>query len=184
MPSSVSSVSRDGTLSDRRMVRKTGWWVLPLVAILVLAADQVSKYIVVSNLALYESWAPIPALAHWFDIHYVTNTGSAFGLFQNGGMIFVIVSIVVSLAIVIYYRHLPDGGWLVRLSLGMQLGGALGNLIDRLRLGHVTDFLDFRVWPVFNLADSSIVCGVLLLAFLLLREDRMERKKAEAMDGV
>ena len=162
---------------------KRGWWVLPVVAALTLAADQVTKYLIVSNLELYESWAPIPALARWFDIHYVTNTGSAFGLFQSGGMVLIVISIVVSLVIVFYYGHLPDGGWLIRLSLGLQLGGALGNLIDRLRLGHVIDFINFNIWPVFNLADTSIVCGVLLLAFLLLREDRLERKRAEAAGG-
>jgi signal peptidase II len=182
-PDSVSSASEGAILDGIRVARKAGWWVLPCVAVLTLAADQFTKYLVVSNLELYESWVPIPALARWFDIHYVANTGAAFGLFQNGGLFFVIVAIVVSLVILFYYRYLPDGQWLIRVSLGLQLGGALGNLIDRLRVGHVIDFLNFQVWPVFNVADSSIVCGVLLLAFLLLREDRDERKKSSAARG-
>lgn len=162
---------------------KTGWWVLPLTAILTLVVDQATKYLVVSNLALYESWAPIPALAGRIDIHYVTNTGAAFGLFQDGGLFFVIVAIVVSVFILLYHRHLPDGQWLIRLGLGLQLGGAVGNnLIDRLRWGHVIDFVDVHFWPVFNVADSAIVCGVALLAFLLLREDWLERGKAKAAD--
>ncbi len=162
---------------------KAGWWVLPLVAAVALALDQCSKYLVVSSLELYGSWAPIPALANVFTIHHVTNTGAAFGLFQNGSLVFAIVAVVVSAVIVMYYRHLPDGQWLVRLSLGLQLAGALGNLIDRVRVGHVIDFLDFQVWPVFNLADASIVCGVILLAYLLLREERQESRRLKSADG-
>lgn len=162
---------------------KAGWWVLPLVAIAALAFDQWTKYLIVANLELYDSWAPIPALANVFTIHYVTNTGAAFGLFQNGSLVLAIVAIAVSAVIVLYYRSLPGGQWLVRLSLGLQLAGALGNLIDRIRVGHVIDFLDFQVWPVFNLADASIVCGVILLAYLLLREERQEHRQLESADG-
>jgi signal peptidase II len=170
-------------LGGSSLWRKAGWWVLPLMAGLTIAADQISKYLVVSRLGLYESWAPVPALARWFDIHYVTNTGAAFGLFQNGSLLLVLVAIAVSLVIVMYYHYLPSGQWLVRLSLGLQLGGALGNLVDRLRLGHVVDFLDVHVWPVFNLADSAIVCGVALLVLLLLREDRSGRQIAQTAGG-
>jgi signal peptidase II len=170
-------------LAARARAPKAGWWVLPFVAVVALALDQWTKYLVVSNLALYESWAPFPPLADVFTIHYVSNTGAAFGLFQNGSLVFAIVAIVVSVVIVMYYRHLPDGQWLVRLSLGLQLAGALGNLIDRVRVGQVIDFLDFQVWPVFNLADASIVCGVILLAYLLLREERQESPQLESADG-
>jgi signal peptidase II len=113
----------------------------------------------------------------------VTNTGAAFGLFQNANLFFVIVGIVVSTAIVVYHRFVPDGMWLVRLSLGLQLGGALGNLIDRLTVGHVIDFLDFQIWPVFNVADSSIVCGAILLALLILWEERQEKRGLESAEG-
>jgi signal peptidase II len=169
-------------LDGKSVARKVGWWVLPLVAVLTLVVDQLTKHLVVLNLELYEAWAPIPALAGKLDIHYVTNTGAAFGLFRNGGLFFIAVAVVVSVIIVFYYRYVPDGQWLIRLSLGLQLGGALGNLIDRLRLGYVVDFIDVHFWPVFNMADSAIVCGVLLLAFLLLREDQEERKQARAVD--
>ena len=83
-----------------------------------------------------------------------------------------IVAIVVVAIIAVYYRHLSAGQWLVKLSLGLQLGGALGNLLDRLRYGHVIDFIDFKVWPVFNLADSAITVGVAILAYCLLRSER------------
>jgi signal peptidase II len=167
-------------LSGKQRGLKPGWWVLPVVAALVVGLDQLTKHLVVSRLALYEAWAPIADLSHVFTIHYVTNTGAAFGLFQNGNLFFVIVAIIVSAVILLYYRFVPGGQWFVRLSLGLQLGGALGNLVDRLRMGSVIDFLDFQIWPVFNVADMSIVGGVMLLAFLLLREDYLERKKADA----
>jgi signal peptidase II len=170
-------------LAARERTPKAGWWILPLVAAVALALDQWTKYLVASRLELYESWAPLRTLANVFTIHYVTNTGAAFGLFRNGSLFFVIVAVVVSVVIVLYYRHLEDGQWLVRLSLGLQLAGALGNLIDRIRVGYVIDFLDFRVWPVFNLADASIVCGVILLAYLLLREERRESRQLESADG-
>ena len=171
-------------MSAERTSLKSGWWVLPALASLVVAADQISKHLVVMNLELYESWVPIPALAKWFDILHVTNTGSAFGLFQNGGLLFVGVAIFVSLAILVYYRYVPDGEWLTRISLGLQLGGALGNLIDRLRVGHVVDFVNLHFWPVFNVADASIVCGVCLLAYLLLREEQAERHAARGTGEV
>jgi signal peptidase II len=168
---------------DGKRRPKGGWWVLPLVAGLIVILDQVTKYLVVSNLDLYESWIPIPALARWFEIHYVTNTGAAFGLFQNGNLVFIVVAILVSAAILFYYRHVPEGQWLLRVSLGMQLGGALGNLVDRVRVGYVIDFINTHIWPVWNVADMSLVGGVILMAFLLLREDRAERQEARAKES-
>jgi signal peptidase II len=140
------------------------------VATLVFLADQVSKALVLRYLAINQSWNPIPGLSSLFTITHVTNTGAAFGLFPDRGMLFVVVAVVVIAAIVAYYRYLPSDRLLVRASLGLQLGGALGNLLDRLRYGYVVDFIDFKIWPVFNLADSSIVVGVVILAFYLLRE--------------
>jgi signal peptidase II len=156
---------------------------MPVVALVVVALDRLTKYLVVSNLALYEAWAPFPALAKVFTIHYVTNTGAAFGLFQNANLFFIIVGIVISLAILVYHRFIPDGMWLVRLSLGLQLGGALGNLADRLTVGHVIDFFDFQIWPVFNIADSSIVCGAILLAVLILWEERQEQRAQRVLES-
>lgn len=162
---------------------KRGWWVLPLVAGLVIALDQWTKYLVVSNLGLYETWAPIPALTGWFEFHYITNTGAAFGLFQNGNLFFIGVAIVVSIVVFFYYWHLPRGQWLLRLGLGLQLGGAVGNLIDRLRVGNVIDFIHVRYWFVFNIADASLVVGVALMALLLLRQDYEERQTQSLAEG-
>ncbi len=146
--------------------------ILLLVAGLVVVVDHFSKLFVESQLALNQSWAPFPELAHLFRITHVSNTGAAFGFFPGGGLLFTIVAMMVAAIIVFYNFGLPSGHILLRLALGMQLGGALGNLVDRLRLGHVTDFLDFGPWPVFNLADTSIVAGVVILGFLMLTERR------------
>lgn len=144
---------------------------LVIVAVIAWVVDQVTKTLVVQNLALGETFAPIPALARFFTFTHTTNTGAAFGLFPDAGWIFVIVAIIVISAILFYYRHLPTEHLLVRVSLGLQLGGALGNLTDRLVRGSVVDFLDFKIWPVFNVADSCIVVGVAILAFYLMREE-------------
>ncbi len=112
------------------------------------------------NTSLLEDW-PV-------RLTHIYNTGAAFGLFQDRSIIFVGIAILAAGLIVYYYRRLPDDAWLVRLGLGLQLGGAIGNLIDRLWQGYVTDFIDFRWWPVFNVADSSIVLGVILLGYYLL----------------
>jgi len=103
------------------------------------------------------------------SLTYVTNTGAAFGLLPDHGLFFIAIAAIVVIAILVYHRHLPDKA-LVKASLGLQLGGALGNLTDRLRYGYVIDFIDFKVWPVFNLADSAIVIGVAVLAYYLLRD--------------
>ena len=95
---------------------------------------------------------------------------------------FLVIAVIVSAVILYYYRQVPSGGWLIRLALGLQLGGALGNVIDRVRLGYVVDFLDAWRWPVFNVADSCIVIGVGLLMLIMLREERRERREAAADD--
>jgi signal peptidase II len=152
---------------------------LPGIALLTLVIDRVSKWLVLSSLRPGESWNPVAALERYVSLTYVTNTGAAFGLFPDYGGIFMVIAVIVVAAIIYYYRHLPSDQWLVQTSLGLQLGGALGNLLDRLRYGHVIDFIDFKVWPVFNLADSALVIGVVILAYHLLRNERREARKSE-----
>ena len=147
----------------------------------ILVADQVTKWLVRTRLALGETWMPWPALSPFARVVHWTNTGAAFGLFQNGGMVFTVLAILVSVAIIYYYRNTERAGWLVRLALAMQLGGALGNLIDRLTQGTVTDFISLGTFPVFNLADASISLGVaLLLIDMLFEKDTPEGASASA----
>ncbi len=142
--------------------------VLLVIALLVLIADQASKAWTIENIPLNTTREIIPNF-EWFVLTHITNAGAAFGLFPQLSLVFTFIALIVSVAIVVYYRSLPAGEWLVRLSLGLQLGGAVGNLVDRLRYGYVVDMFYARFWPVFNIADSAIVCGVGLLMLHLWR---------------
>ena len=143
-----------------------------LAALLVVIADQLSKWWInklSSNLAAGGSLFELGL----FHIRRISNTGAAFGLFQGHSCLLTIVDVIGVVAILlvalVFYRHFPFlHNRLGKLSLGLVLGGTIGNLIDRLRLGAVTDFIDFRVWPAFNIADASITVGVILLAYSLI----------------
>lgn len=162
---------------------------LPVVGAFVLLVDQVSKYLVMTRLPEGQSWNVAPWLRPFFSFTHVTNTGVAFGLLPKWGSYFVVVAAVVVVAILLYYRHIPREQWLMRVALGLQLGGALGNLTDRLR--HqlaVVDFIDLNFWPlhnwpIFNLADASVVTGVIILAFLLLRDEQFARDGQRVAEG-
>jgi len=156
--------------------------VLPVVAVVVVITDQVSKAWVIENIPLNTTREIIPLLKDIFVLTHITNSGAAFGLFPQLSLVFTFVALAVSFVIVIYYRSIPAGQWLVRLSLGLQLGGAIGNLIDRLRFGgSVVDLFYLRFWPVFNVADSAIVCGVALLMFHLMRTSPKQEVSPQAV---
>jgi len=145
--------------------------VLIVIALLVIVLDQLSKHYVVLNLRLGVPWNPIESLSRYVSFTYITNEGAAFGMFPAFGTFFAVIAIIVVIVILLYYRHLSNGQWALNVGLGLQLGGALGNLVDRIRVGHVIDFIDFKVWPIFNVADSSIVVGVAILALSILRDE-------------
>lgn len=151
------------------------------VAALVILIDQYAKYLVRTHLDVGESWMPIAGLAPYVRLTHIENTGAAFGMFQSGGTIFTVVAIVVSVIIVYYSARLPGGQWALRLALGLQLGGAIGNLIDRLVNGPVTDFISLLSvlnMPIFNLADLSITTGVVVLVLLMWRDSRAGKRNA------
>ncbi len=163
---------------------KLGGWAIPTIAAVVLALDQISKAWVLHTLPENAAWVPIPALSRFLTITHVTNTGAAFGLFKDRGLLFILIAVAVSVAIIAYSRFLPQGQFWVRFSLGLQLGGAIGNLIDRVRFGHVTDFITVGIddlkWPTFNVADSAIVVGVIILALIVFTEK--EEPRGDATD--
>ena len=138
--------------------------VFPLVASLVVIADQLSKFLIRTNLDLGQSM-PEDGLVR---LSYVRNTGAAFGLLANQTFLIILTAVVGIVVLLLYYSYPPFGRLPVRVGLGLLLGGSVGNLVDRLRSGYVTDFIDLRVWPVFNLADSAIVVGVAILAYFLI----------------
>ncbi|MFC2005371.1 signal peptidase II [Chloroflexota bacterium] len=147
-----------------------------LTALLVAAGDQLSKTWIRSNLDLGES-LPDTGLLRLTRVH---NTGAAFGLFQDQAFSLTIVAlvgiIVLLLFVLFFYRRFPlQDNRLCKPALGLVLGGTVGNLIDRLHLGYVTDFIDFGIWPAFNIADSAITVGIILFAYSLLFLARTEK---------
>ncbi|MBN1137584.1 MAG: signal peptidase II [Anaerolineae bacterium] len=157
--------------------------------LLIIALDQGTKWLVRHDLAVGESWAPIPALSKIFTITHVQNTGVAFGQLPGLGWLFMVVNLVVLAVVLIYYPRIPAGQWPTRLASILILGGDLGNIIDRLRTtlhiaqdigsvwtalpkASVTDFFDFQIWPVFNIADMCLVGGIVVLALVLWRQDQ------------
>lgn len=140
-------------------------FVLPLAVVIL---DQFSKYIVVENMALGES---IPIIEEVFHLTYILNPGAAFGMFAHNRLFFIAIAVVVIGIIIWARREILASPWEVKGGCGLFLGGAIGNLIDRARQGLVIDFFDFRIWPVFNIADIAICIGVGLIIWNLLKTE-------------
>lgn len=138
-------------------------------AALVVILDRITKWLVVTRMKPLES---IPLIPGVFHLTYVRNPGAAFGVLAYRRDFFLIVTALVIASVLYYSKYVSKDQVFLRASLGLQLGGAIGNLIDRLRSGLVVDFLDFRVWPVFNVADSAIVVGTGVVILLLLKSPR------------
>lgn len=149
---------------------------LVVIAGSIVLVDQITKQIVRTNLALREVWSPWHWLTHYARIIHWKNTGAAFGIFQNGNLVITILAFIVSGLIIYYFPKVSRDEWYLRLAMSLQLGGAVGNLIDRLTLGYVIDYISVGNFPVFNIADASISIGV---AVLLLGVWLNERKQAQ-----
>lgn len=145
------------------------------MATTVLILDQWTKSLVRSSLQVGEVWSPWTWLTPYARIVHWKNTGAAFGMLPGFSDLFTILAIVVAVAILVYFRQVPRQDWPLRLAMGLQLGGALGNLIDRLTVGHVTDFISVGSFPVFNVADASISVGVVILVIGMWWKERLER---------
>ncbi len=170
-------------------MRNFRWLWVVAIGVVVVALDQWTKSLIEARIPLWQGFAPFPSLAQYFNLVHYQNSGAAFGLLRGQAGLFIVIAVVVIIIIAVYSRYLAYENWWMRLALGLQLGGAFGNLVDRLtQNGHVTDFLLFSLpvggrayqWPAFNVADSSIVVGTILLAILLLRtESQREKDMAE-----
>lgn len=159
---------------------------LSIVAV-VVALDQWTKWLVRENIPFATQWLPenmgwLMPYARFVNWH---NTGAAFGMFQNGALIFTVLAFIVIGAILFYYPQIESEGWIFQLALGLQLSGALGNLIDRLtRDGKVTDFISLGTFPVFNVADSAITVGTAILILGVWLKERAEKQaRAESEAG-
>ena len=136
------------------------------ITLFVVILDQLTKFQIRQKFQLGQS---IPIIKNALHLTYVTKTGSAFGLFRGINLFFVLFSIAVIVAIFYYLRKIVDDKKL-QFAVGLLLGGTIGNLIDRTLYGAVTDFIDFRIWPVFNVADSAVTISVALLIILLWKK--------------
>ncbi len=148
-----------------------------IVAITVML-DQISKFIIRSNMNYGES---IPSTG-LFRITYVKNTGSAFGMLQDQTTWLILASIIAIVVLLFLYRGLNTNGTLIRIMISLQIGGAIGNLADRIRIGYVVDFIDIGLWPVFNIADSTITIGITGMIILILITNANTSADAEIQD--
>lgn len=134
---------------------------MPLgIGILVFILDQLVKHAVLVSMHLGES---IPIIKDVFHITFVLNPGAAFGMLEHQRWIFIAVALLVVVLALVFYKHIQRESLITRIGAGLLLGGALGNLLDRIQSGLVVDFLDFRIWPVFNIADIAICVGAAML---------------------
>ena len=146
-----------------------------LVALLVIIFDQLTKYYVVSNFYLGESVPVIENIFHWT---YILNPGAAFGMFEGSRWFFVVIAIGVLVGIWYMKDEINEGGWMMQYGAALFGGGAIGNLIDRARSGLVIDFFDFRIWPVFNVADIAICVGVAMILWEVLQTEFLTNEKS------
>ena len=149
------------------------WAGLVAIALTAVLADQVTKQLVVSTLALDEHVRVVGS----FSIHRVQNSGIAFGLFPSATAIVIVLTTVAVAWMLVFFARSGARHPVLPAAVGLLIGGSLSNLVDRVRLGHVTDFLDLRFWPAFNLADSFIVAGVAILLGALVAADRNPRRR-------
>ena len=139
-----------------------------VISLSIIASDQLTKWIIAKKMLVHQSY---PVIRNIFHITLVHNRGAAFGILKNQVPFFIFTALVtIALLYTTLKKHTRFS--LPGVSLALILGGAVGNLIDRLFLGYVIDFLDFRVWPVFNIADSAITIGALLLAYSIFKESK------------
>jgi signal peptidase II len=147
---------------------RTQWAALVLVVVAAVAADQATKHIVTSSLAVGDRVEIVGP----FSIHHVQNSGIAFGLFASATAIVIVLTVLAVIWMLTFFARSGARHPVLPVGLGLILGGSISNLLDRIRLGYVTDFIDIGPWPAFNLADSFIVAGVAVLVTTLLAVDR------------
>lgn len=169
---------RDGlaavSVAERSLSAEAAQWLsLALVAVAAIVADQATKHIVSSQLALGDELE----VAGPFSIHHVQNSGIAFGLFPDATAAVIALTTVAVAWMLVFFARAGARHPVLPVAVGLLLGGSISNLADRVRLGHVTDFLDLRYWPAFNLADVCIVVGVVLLVSTMLAGERSPRRR-------
>ncbi len=168
MGSSTNALQPISSAERRLGAGPSQWVALAVIAATAIVADQLTKAIVSARLSFGDTVASIGP----FSIHHVQNTGIAFGLFAHSTTAVILLTTAAVAAMLVFFGRTAQRHSLLPISLGLVIGGSIANLIDRVRLGHVTDFLDFAYWPAFNLADTFIVVGVGLLFASFVAADR------------
>lgn len=166
MPNIVSPASKSKSIARDKIFTLRQNFPRLFFLILLIISDQISKYIVTGSLYSGKS---LPVIKEVFHITLVYNTGAAFGALAGNNILFALISSAVIIYISVYVISGLKKGRHLSFPLALILAGAVSNLIDRLRFGYVIDFLDFRVWPVFNVADSAITIGAILFGYSILR---------------
>jgi len=145
-----------------------------LITAIVVIVDQFAKWLVTSNLGPGELDHRTSVLGRQIAIQYVENSGAAFGFFRGQTFVLTLAAVAVVATLILSYQRARNPSWQLVWGLGLLLGGALGNLIDRIRFGYVVDYISISIWPKFNIADSAITIGVLLIAWHALAYDHLE----------
>ena len=145
-----------------------------LLALLVVLVDQATKYFVVQHFAVGES---VPVLENIFHWTFILNRGAAFGMLEGSRWLFVVIALAVIGGVLYLRKEIEQSGVLACMGAALFTGGAVGNLIDRTLYGVVIDFFDFRIWPIFNVADIAICTGVGLIIWSILKTELLESKK-------
>jgi signal peptidase II len=168
---------------QRPVIRLQSLRSILIVAISVLFFDQLSKLWVERSMDVNQSFHPIPALSDLLSITYVTNTGAAFGFFKESGTFYFVLALIALAWLLYLFARLDVNPGLARAGLTLAVSGAISNVIDRLRLGYLIDFIDFKFWPIFNLADAAIVSGMVLILIAVWSDGRPRAVETTAPDA-
>ncbi len=158
-----------------KRIAKT-YGLMVLISAFLIVLDQYTKSVIRTYLEFGEIWMPWKWLEPYARIIHINNTGAAFGLFKGANSIFMVLAVIVAGAIIYYYPSISKKDWVIRIALSMQLAGAVGNLIDRIQFGRVTDFISIGTFAVWNVADASITVGVVVLLVGIWVQDNREKK--------
>ncbi len=161
----------ESPVAARRAPFRPNAWFVVAVALVIFLADQITKYLVVQSLGMGNPYSPIPNAPGLLTLIAGVNTGIACGYLPQAGTLFTFAPLLILAIVIFFYRQQRREDWLLSLGTGFIIGGAFGNLADRVRFGYVVDFIQVSRWPVFNVADSAVSIAVVLLLFWSLRED-------------
>ena len=164
----------------KKFFHTTRW--LFLIAAIIVILDQITKFLVRKYIPVGDIWSPWPWLEPYARLIHIKNTGAAFGMFKNGNPVFMVLAVIVTGVIIYYYPKIGEDQKVIRFALSLQLAGAVGNLIDRIIFGQVTDFISVANFAIFNVADSSITVGVIILLIAVWIQDRNEKKQSSSDD--